>query len=308
MAELFPFSSRTAERLAGMPGPGGTHRWLAQAACGVRHALMPEEIWEWLRRCCDLHVSHRMVSDGEIWSAVWMACGLSRERADGRRGTGARGVGWPAVNPEAVARVLAEVEPLFDGESSTGLGPRDVLPGLFRAGELVCVGACSERAVVLPLESAVAGAERMQFVCVNPMRAALGVNKEGRPSARCQSNVAVRRHLVAEFDDATLGKRAQAQLATALGRAAPLVLAVDSGGKSVHAWYAVEGWEWRDQARFFASACALGADATRWDSCGWVRMPGGLRMRPDGGRVRQRVLYWAGQAGAAGASGAGGGA
>jgi len=124
------------------------------------------------------------------------------------------------------------------------------------------------------------------------MRGTLAMNHAGRPSARCQNNVMVRRYLVAEFDDPGLGKRKQAQLATALGDMAPLVMAVDSGGKSVHAWYAVEAMARRDQARFFAVACLLGADPTRWDICGWLRMPGGLRSRPDGGRVRQKILYW----------------
>jgi len=292
MSQLFPFSSRTAERLAGLPGPGGTHRWLAQAACGVRELLMPEACFAFLRRCCELHVAHRRVPDRELWGAVWLAYGLGG--SDGRAGdsTGHRGIAWPAVNPAAVARVLAEVVPVFDGVSGAGLAPGDVLPAMFRPGELVCMGPCSERAVVRPVEAAAAEADRMQFVCVNPMRGALGVNKAGRPSARCQDNVALRRHLVAEFDDAGLSKRAQAQLATALGALAPLVLAVDSGGKSVHAWFAVEGLARGDRARFFAVACALGADPTRWDACGWVRMPGGLRVRPDGSRVRQRVLYW----------------
>jgi hypothetical protein len=48
----------------------------------------------------------------------------------------------------------------------------------------------------------------------------------------------------------------------------------------------------RDQARFFAVACLLGADATRWDICGWLRMPGGTRVRADGTRARQRILYF----------------
>ena len=141
------------------------------------------------------------------------------------------------------------------------------------------------------------------------MRGSLAVNHAGRPSARCQNNVMVRRYLVAEFDDATLAKSQQAQLASALGDMAPLVMAVDSGGKSVHAWYAVEAMARQDQARFFAVACLLGADQTRWDICGWLRMPGGLRVKQDPStsstssrqagsgqvsRVRQRILYWNG--------------
>jgi len=205
---------------------------------------------------------------------------------------GRKAIEWPEKNAEVIARLLATVESVFDGETSTGLRPADVLPLLFRPGELVCTGVDSERAVVRPVEAAVADADGLQFICVNPMRGSSAMNHAGRPAARCQNNVLLRRFLVAEFDDASLGKRGQAQLVTALSETAPLVMAVDSGGKSVHAWFYVEGMARRDQARFFALACLFGADATRWDICGWLRMPGGTRVKADGTRVRQRILYF----------------
>ena len=290
MANLYPFSQRTAERLAAMPGAGGTHRWLAQVASGVRHVLTAEKCFEFLRRCCDVHVAHRCVPDREIAGAVELAYG----EPSGGNGVnfGRRAIDWPEANAEVIHRVLDKVEPAFDGVSSTGLRPPAVLRELFREGELICTGIDSEHASVRPLAEVLADAELLQFICVNPMRGSLAMNHSGRPSARCQNNVMARRYLVAEFDDPGLGKREQAQLATALGDMAPLVMAVDSGGKSVHAWYAVEAMTRKDQARFFAVACLLGADPTRWDICGWLRMPGGLRSRLDGSRVRQKVLYW----------------
>jgi len=233
-------------------------------------------------------VAHRAVPDREIAAAVELAYG-----GDGRTANFGRGaLKWPEANPGVIAKVLGEVEPAFDGETSTGLRPRDVLPALFRPGELVCAGCDNSRATVRPVEEILEEAERLQFVVVNPMKGLSGTNMRGALAARCQSNVRVRRHLVAEFDDAALSKRMQAQLATALGELAPLVMAVDSGGKSVHAWYRVEGMSARDQARFFAMACLLGADRTRWDVCGWLRMPGGLRVVDGVPKVRQRILYF----------------
>jgi len=290
MANLYPFSQRTAARLAEPPAAGGTHKWLAQVASGVSHVLTPQKCCEFLRRCCDVHVAHRRVPDREIEAAV--------EFAYGERGAGApvnygrRAIEWPDANGDVIRKVLETVEPVFDGETSTGLRPAEVLPHLFRSGELVCTGADSEQAAVRPVEDVLTDAENLQFICVNPMRGSLAVNHAGRPSARCQNNVMARRYLVAEFDDATMSKRSQAQRASALGDTAPLEMAADSGGKSVHAWYAVEAMSRQDQARFFAMACLLGADQTRWDICGWLRMPGGLRVKVDGGRVRQRILYW----------------
>jgi hypothetical protein len=295
MAQVFPFSQRTAARLAEPPSAGETHRWLAQAASGVSHVLTAQKCFEFLRRCCDVHVAHRVVPDREIEGAVELAYASSvgsGQSAVGSVNCGRRAIEWPDANADVIRRVLETVEPVFDGETTTGLQPGDILPHLFRPGELVCTGVDSERAVVRPVEGALADAAGLQFICVNPMRGSLAVNHSGRPSARCQNNVMVRRYLVAEFDDASLAKRSQAQLATALADMAPLVMAVDSGGKSVHAWYAVEAMARQDQARFFAVACLLGADQTRWDICGWLRMPGGLRPKADGARVRQRILYF----------------
>jgi len=294
MANLYPFSSRTVERLAAMPGAGGTHRWLAQVASGVSHLLPAEKCADFLRRCCDEHVMHRRIPNREIVAAVKLAYGSGGQGSGFgvQANFGRRALEWPTADAAAIQRMLATVEPLFDGTTSTGLRPGDVLPSLFRPGELVCTGVDSEHAVIRPVKHVLADAEGLQFICVNPMRGLLDVNLAGRPSVRCQNNVMARRYLVAEFDDASLTKRQQAQLASALAQAAPLVLAVDSGGKSVHAWYAVERMARQDQARFFAVCCMLGADQTRWDICGWLRMPGGLRIRPDGQQVRQKILYF----------------
>ncbi len=299
MAVIYPFSRQTRERLEEMPEPGGTHRWLAQVASGLSSVLTAEVCFGFLRRCCNELVGHREVPDRELAAAVKLAYG---DRALGvNYGRGA--LRWPDANAEAIGKVLDEVTPCFDGEASTGLRPADVLPSLFDEGDLVCTGRASDRASVRTRDEAMTDADLLQFVVVNPMKGPWALNREGKQAVRCQANVMVRRHIVAEFDDPDLTKRMQAQLATALGDMAPLVMAVDSGGKSVHAWYRVDGMNARDQARFFAVACLLGADPTRWDVCGWLRMPGGLRVVEGVPRVRQRILYFseaaAGKRGAA---------
>ncbi len=283
----------TAGRLAEAPTSGETHRWLAQVASGLRGTLAPEACFKFLRRCCDEFVAHREVPDREIGAAVELAHGdVTANGPAGGANFGRRAIAWPEASERVIRKVLDTVEPCFDGAASTGLRPCEVLPALFQPGELVCMGADSERALIRPVEEVLTEADTMQFVCVNPMRGAAALNYAGRMSVRCQNNVALRRFLVAEFDDATISKREQAQLATALGQMAPLVMAVDSGGKSVHAWFRVEGMPAREQAKFFAVACLLGADRTRWDMCGWLRMPGGLRVVDGRPSVRQKILYW----------------
>ncbi|MHC1764699.1 MAG: hypothetical protein AB9869_10390 [Verrucomicrobiia bacterium] len=289
MAILYPFPRRTAERLSAMPGPGGTHRWLAQIASGLRHLLTAEKSFAFLRGCCDEFVAHRPVPDAEIQAAVDFAyAGSSAVQVN----FGRHPVEWPEPNPTLIARVLAETRPLFDVQTGTDLAASHVLPALFRPGELVCTGRNTEIATVRPLEQTLADAGSLQFIVVNPMRGVAALNHRGQPSPRCQNNTSRRRHLVAEFDDPALSKEHQARLLGRLSACVPLVLVVDSGRKSLHGWFRVAHLNARDQVRFFYVACLLGADPTRWDICGWLRMPGGLRVVEGVPTVRQRVLHF----------------
>ena len=289
MATLYPFSHRTAERLNAMPGPGGTHRWLAQVASGLRHLLSAEQSFAFLRRCCDEFVVHRPVPDAEIEGAVELAYA---GRPSAQVNFGRHPVDWPEPHPALIAKALTDALPAFDVEADTDLAASNILPRLFGPGELVCTGRNTERAMVRPLEETLADADWLQFIVVNPMRDRTGLNHRGKPSPRCQNNTGLRRHLVAEFDDPSLSKEQQARLITRLNAFVPLVLVVDSGGKSLHGWFRVDHLNARDQVRFFCVACLLGADPTRWDICGWLRMPGGLRVVEGVPAVRQRVLYF----------------
>lgn len=104
--------------------------------------------------------------------------------------------------------------------------------------------------------------------------------------------MAARRWIVAEFDGPDVDKRAQAKLASVLAMGLPLKMAVDSGGKSLRPAGTHARGGMSAAARFFWAAVALGADATRWDTCGWVRMPGGVRRKDGGAAVKQKVVYW----------------
>ena len=41
-----------------------------------------------------------------------------------------------------------------------------------------------------------------------------------------------------------------------------------------------------------ALACLLGSDASRWDTSGWLRMPGGLRPVEGIPAIRQNILFY----------------
>ena len=89
-----------------------------------------------------------------------------------------------------------------------------------------------------------------------------------------------------EFDG--IDRDTQAAVLLNLAERAPLTLAVDSGGKSLHGWFFVAGKTDEQLRPFFRMACGLGADPATWLRSQFVRMPDGRR---DNGN-RQSVLFF----------------
>ena len=95
----------------------------------------------------------------------------------------------------------------------------------------------------------------LQFIVPSPMTARQGLTREGKRSAHALSNTGPRRFLIVEFDFATSNSDEEARLLERLAserrdvrdlcaalllhlaEKAPLVLAVHSGGKSLHGWF-----------------------------------------------------------------------
>jgi len=286
MAEIYPFSNKILVLLSEAPKAGDTHRWLAQVAAGLRDCVpQPERCYVFLRECCDCCVKHRTIPDAEILAAVRFGYGLTPQTNTPR-------VSWPERNDQFILETLgaSDVPLIFDPAKDTGMSAQEALTGLFGPEELVCGAWVVERPIVTPAaEWYKAGLT--QFVCANPMRALQIYNDEGKRQRRCKANVLTRRWIVAEFDQPDFGKDVQAKLISALALLLPLKTVVDSGGKSLHAWFHCEGLGEQDAGRFFYTACALGADRTLWDASKFVRMPGGTRMK-DNQRIRQKIVYW----------------
>jgi hypothetical protein len=149
----------------------------------------------------------------------------------------------------------------------------------------------------------------------NPMRKEWGLTQSGDPSERSKDNAAIDRiYAVTDFDftlEGAFGEVIQyvmdkekleardaiheitARLILYIAkrhRHIPLLMVVDSGGKSLHGWWDVDKLDYMDQRDWFYQTVPLGTDSTIFKSNNqFVRMPWGTREITE---VRQSVIYW----------------
>jgi hypothetical protein len=174
----------------------------------------------------------------------------------------------------------------------------EVLRLLFPNDPLLCIGDSKEKFRTGHLSSYRMAPQLLsgaQFLTPSPMKSKWGETKQGNPSQHCESNTGPRRFLIVEIDDESLGKYEQAGIICHLAEIAGLAAVVDSGNRSLHAWFFVSG---QSEARggklwqFFDYACRLGADPALWRAYQFVRMPNGTRRDSAGNRVtKQQLLY-----------------
>jgi len=204
---------------------------------------------------------------------------------------------WPEVDKAARAAVVAqhdggavelwERSPVrfFDDESHT----EEIIDRLFPGNPLLSVADGPETAITGPRESFRGRLGGKGLIVPSPMTKLLGINQDGKESARCLDNTGPRQFLIVEQDSGPMDE--QAAVIRHLAQQAPLVLVVHSGGKSLHSWF-VCGNQCEDTLRrFFVGAVRLGADRATWTRCQLVRMPDGTRHKP-GKAARQAVLYF----------------
>jgi len=115
------------------------------------------------------------------------------------------------------------------------------------------------------------------------MTARIGTTQDGKKSAHALSITGPRRFLVIEQDRGTIDE--QAAILLHLAQFGPLVLAVHSGGKSIHGWFFCAGRAEEKLRDFMEYAVSLGVDPALWVRSQFARMPDGRR---DNGK-RQTV-------------------
>jgi hypothetical protein len=199
---------------------------------------------------------------------------------------------WPDVNHEQRAAILRngggladlwEISPwrIEDNESHA----EKIVDLLFPGNPLLCCGRSSYDFETKLREDWRGALHTLQLIVPSPMSKPTGLTKDGRESAHTLDNTGLRRFLVIEFDEGTSDEHAAILLH--LATRAPLVLAVHSGGKSLHGWFYCAGQPEDTLRRFMEYAVSLGADDATWTRSQFVRMPDGTR---DGGQ-RQTVYF-----------------
>jgi hypothetical protein len=226
------------------------------------------------------------------------------------------GNSWPRVNYRTAHGIvvgcpvrlkdLPAISPVDVGTKDPKT--EEILDALFPDRPLLCLGRTVQRFWTRPREEWRGRESVFQFIVPNPMTKVKGLKHDRKGSGRCLDNTGPRRYLVIEFDIAESGPwnryvadwrkggitidDANVALLLELGAGGPprlpLVLAVHSGGKSVHGWFSCEGITDVQLKPFMVRAVRLGADRATWTKCQFVRMPDGTR---DNGK-RQRLLYF----------------
>jgi hypothetical protein len=215
---------------------------------------------------------------------------------------------WPDFDFTAIDKVvrqpisLTEASPVNPSLVTTN----QAASRLFGAG-YVCAGMTAEKPQIRSTTEWMwsNGLSRMAYIVPSGMAKWIGLNKQGEPSVRCEDTVGPRGYLVIECDISkdnpawkphveawerdgiTIGDVC-ARILWHLANYAPLVLAVHSGGKSIHGWFICSGVPEEKLRLFMEYAVSLGADHHLWTKCQWTRMPGGRR---ENG-ARQPIVYW----------------
>jgi hypothetical protein len=295
------------ERIKSCPAKGqGVHSWLFKTALVLHEWFSEDEIIELLQENLSCDRPEREICEAAVNAGRYFR---------GEAPLAAQSP-WPAVDYRTVHRIVVESPvrlkdlPALSPVDLGTEGPRteEILDGLFPGNPLLCFGRTVQRAWTKPREEWRGRESGFQFIVPSPMTKVRGLKQDGKASGRCLDSTGPRSYLVIEFDITENGswapyvadwrKRgitiddANAALLLELGTGGPprlpLVLAVHSGGKSVHGWFKCEGFADEQLRPFMARAVMLGADRATWTKCQFVRMPDGTR---DNGK-RQQVHYF----------------
>lgn len=276
----------------------GVNSWLFKTARQLHIHFSPHECVELLTQAtldCGRFVNQREIERAVLNSR---SCAYGQHRVHLGEFLPTRPLGshshrkWPSVDErerDAVIRHyggLAELRNLSNPRlSENEIHTEWIVDRLFPNNPLLCGGWSSYNFATNYREDWRGQLENLQFIVPSEMAAVTGKTLEGKTSSHCLDNTGPRKYLVVEFD--ILGpcgsQDAQAAILLHLAQAAPLVLVVHSGSKSLHGWFHVQEKNPEMIHKFFSSAVELGADPATWTRSQFVRMPDGRR---DNGKLQ----------------------
>ena len=281
------------DMLSACPRSGaGVHSWLFNVSRQLWAHRTRDEIVATLATAgsdCGRHISNR-----EIEAAVDRAkdCAWAPTKRTGFAPTPAASKTWPCVDAKARAAItldgpglpdLWEASPVRVEENRT----EELIDLLFPGDPLLCCGWSSSNFHTQTREEWRGQLAAFQLIVPSPMAKPTGTKKSGPgESSHTLDNTGPRRFLVVEFDTGTPNDHAAILLH--LASCAPLVLAVHSGGKSLHGWFYCANQSEFNLRCFMEKAVALGADHATWTRSQFVRMPSGTR---DNGRPQATYFF-----------------
>lgn len=300
---MMPGAPRLVRELLGAcPTAGnGVHAWIFQCALALRRAGYSEgemaEMIEGAAVNCG-----RALEAHEIPDAIKNSGSRSAPSGTSARRGGMpppRAARWPAAASGRIQEIIRsrEARSLYDLWEASPVRLEDhaaehLIDRLFPGNPLLCCGRSHGQCETTPREEWRGQLRKLQFIVPNPMAALRGTRKsDGQPSPRALDNTGPRRFLVIEFDD-NLGEDSQAARLWHLNSLSPLVLAVHSGGKSLHGWFCTVGDAESAWLKFMRYAVSLGADPATWTRCQFVRLPDGMRRPKDKAPIRQVVYFF----------------
>lgn len=194
----------------------------------------------------------------------------------------------------------SEIKALSPHKTTTH--PKDIIRGLFDAGDIVNMQHTGREAGTLVKVSDLPD-DISTYKFLNPsiFKKIDGVEVEQpdgstKTMTRCNANVKSRPFMVLEFDyrpddpDGIAKLERFSTFVLALAQFVPLVMAVDTGGKSIHFWFDTRQAKKGEMAHVFALAVMHGADKRLSVKSQIARMP---NVSSAGeGRGPQRVIYY----------------
>lgn len=272
----------------------GVHPWLFRMARQLHAHRDEQTICDMLAAAVD--GCGRPVPKSEIVAAVTSAKDCAwQPNGTGRAVTTKPAPKWPPLNPELRGEILASnqicLADLWDMSPTRieGSSPDAewFVDQLFPGDPLLCVGKSMYVFATRHREKFRGKLSSASLIVPSPMTSRTGITQDGKVSEHSLENTGPRKYLITEFDSGTSDE--QSMLIHHLSQFAPLVMALSSGGKSLHAWWKCEGVTEDATLQFFRYACALGADPKIWTRSQFVRLPQGWRA--DKSKLQQVYFF-----------------